>query len=101
MTGFPFFSRALQTAGAAFLVLIIIGIPPSAQSVPRGRDANDDGMKFHARLLKIAQTYKTYGRVDDQARWAPFRCDMPRPAGVRFSASRDAKTHGQKLYSVF
>jgi hypothetical protein len=51
--------------------------------------------------LKIAQTYETYGRVDDQARWAPFMCDMPRPAGVRFSASRDVKTHGQKLYSVF
>ncbi len=101
MTWPPLSSRSLQSAGAAFLVLLLFGHPPTAPSVPRGRDASDEGKQFNDRLLKIAQTYQTYGRVDDQGRWAPWMCAAPQPATVRFSASRDAKTHGQKLYSLF
>jgi hypothetical protein len=56
---------------------------------------------FEARLLAIAKEYLAYGRVDDQARWAPYLCRMPLPPTVRHSASTDAATHGQKLYSVF
>src|SRR5262249_27393335 len=56
---------------------------------------------FDARLLDIARTYATFGRVDDEARWAPHFCRAPRPAEARFSASKDRDTHGQKLYSLF
>jgi len=52
-------------------------------------------------LLKIAAEYKSWGRVDDQMRWAPQLC-LPGPPGrVYLSASKDKETHGQKLYSLF
>jgi hypothetical protein len=56
---------------------------------------------FESRLLEIAKSYTEYGRVDDQFRWAPGMCRPPNPAEARFSASKDAKTHGDKLYSIF
>jgi hypothetical protein len=59
---------------------------------------------FDEHLLQIAKVYKEYGRVDDTMRVAPQKCDAPRDpkAGIaRFSESKDEKTHGKKLYSVF
>ncbi|MGE3806965.1 MAG: cytochrome P460 family protein [Gemmataceae bacterium] len=53
------------------------------------------------RLLEIARTYEKIGRVDDEFRWAPGLCRMPNPGRVYFSKSKDADTHGQKLYSLF
>jgi hypothetical protein len=55
---------------------------------------------FDDRLLEIAKTYKDYGRVDDEARWAPGLCRMPNPAVAQFSESTDDLTHGRKLYSL-
>lgn len=52
-------------------------------------------------LEEIARSYPSWGRVDDQARWAPELCRMPQPGVVRLSESRDPETHGRKLYSVF
>jgi hypothetical protein len=37
----------------------------------------------------------------DRLRWAPTLCRMPLPGVAHMSASQDATTHGQKLYSVF
>jgi hypothetical protein len=55
-----------------------------------------------ADLLKIAETYESYGKVDDQARWGPALCIAPPRAPVlRVSASKDEKTHGKKLYYLF
>jgi hypothetical protein len=56
---------------------------------------------FHAQLKKFASEYKTFGRVDDEMRWAPWLCRMPMPGVAHVSASKDAGTHGQKLYSLF
>jgi hypothetical protein len=56
------------------------------------------------RALAIADEYKSWGRVDDELRWAPFLCRQPLPGNAHMSeasASADAVTHGQKLYSVF
>src|SRR5258708_3861663 len=53
------------------------------------------------RALAIAGEYKSYGRVDDELRWAPFLCRQPLPGIARQSMSNDPTTHGQKLYSVF
>jgi hypothetical protein len=72
-----------------------------AQSAPRGTDPKTSSKTFHPRLLEIARTYESFGRVDDEFRWAPYRCRMPNPAIARFSASKEATTHGQKLYSLF
>jgi hypothetical protein len=57
--------------------------------------------QFHPRLLKIAEIYTAYGRVDDEYRWAPWLCRMPMPGQARSSRSSDEATHGQKLYSLF
>lgn len=52
-------------------------------------------------LLEIAREYKSYVRVSDQANWAPTLCMIPAPAGVLGSVSKDASTHGKKLYFLF
>jgi hypothetical protein len=66
------------------------------------------GEQFHARLLEIARTYKSYRHVDfAEAAWAPTDCRAPipyrdfRPGEARPSASKDTDTHGQKLYFLF
>jgi hypothetical protein len=59
------------------------------------------GDEFHERLREIALGYAAWGRVDDQARWAPALCERPSAPGVYFSKSKDEDTHGRKLYSLF
>jgi hypothetical protein len=57
---------------------------------------------FHDRLLEIARSYESYGRLDATARWAPVFCAPPPPVPEpRFSSSMDSGTHGRKLYSLF
>ena len=56
---------------------------------------------FHDRLKKAAGEYLSYGRVDDEMRWAPWLCRAPRAAVAHVSASKDSATHGRKLYSLF
>lgn len=65
--------------------------PPAAQAAAK---------PFEAKLLAIGREYLAYGRVDDESRWSPELCRMPLPPRVRPSASKDADTHGQKLYSL-
>ncbi len=81
----------------------------------RGRTAGDStsvvperiepwtGQEFRLRqrLLEIASEYRRYGRVDDEARWAPELCRMPFPSIARFSAADGREGHGQKLYFLF
>lgn len=66
-----------------------------------GAEPTADSPPFHARLLKIAEIYSVYGRIDDEVRWAPVYCRMPMPGQPRYSQSSDEATHGQKLYSLF
>jgi hypothetical protein len=56
---------------------------------------------FEAEALAIAGEYQSWGRVDDELRWAPGLCRQPLPGVARPSQSNDSATHGQKLYSVF
>jgi hypothetical protein len=49
----------------------------------------------------IAAEYQSWGRVDDELRWAPALCRLPLPAVARVSTSEHADTHGRKLYSLF
>lgn len=65
------------------------------------KDASEWRSKFASKVLDAVKDYARFGRVDDQARWAPFLCREPLPGKAHFSASRDADTHGQKLYSLF
>ena len=90
---------AVMTAGVAALALVPLVADGDARPSPQGKDAA--ASRFEARLLEIARTYETYGRVDNEYRWAPQLCRAPSPGAARFSASGDAKTHGRKLYSLF
>jgi hypothetical protein len=62
---------------------------------------------FEADLLKIASEYLSWGRVDDEDRWAPEGCNIavrqsPLTIGpAHTSESTDGATHGRKLYSIF
>jgi hypothetical protein len=71
----------------------------AASDPPKPEKAADE--PFHKELLKIATEYKAWGRVDDEMRWAPVDCRLPNPGQAKFSESKDEKTHGQKLYSLF
>jgi len=56
---------------------------------------------FHAKLLEIAASYEKFGRVDGP-RFAPQNCAAPPISSlVRMSESKDAETHGKKLYFLF
>jgi hypothetical protein len=92
----PIAVLALAFAGIIAWQLIptsAVGIEPDAKESVESPFAKD--------LLKAAADYKTWGRVDDEARWSPFYCRAPDPAQPAFSASQDEQTHGQKLYSLF
>jgi len=73
------------------LVLSLLADAPKPKSDP----------PFEKELLQVAKNYKSWGRVDDEMRWAPYLCREPNPAMARFSSSGDAETHGEKLYSLF
>ena len=68
-------------------------------------DAGVDGdplvTAFADQARAIADDYLSWGRVDDELRWAPFLCRQPLPGVARPSESTDPNAHGQKLYSVF
>lgn len=49
----------------------------------------------------VVAQYRGWGRVDDEMRWAPWLCRMPRPATARISESDDPSTHGRKLYTLY
>lgn len=60
--------------------------------------------QFEKELLDAAANYMSWGRIDDESRWAPESCNSFGAAGYgqpRFSDSSEAESHGQKLYSLF
>lgn len=90
-------SRAgVVLVGLAFLAPLCVLAVPVKQP-----DKKAGGEEFHTRLKQIAGEYLTYGRIDDEYRWAPYLCRMPNPGKPAFSESKDGATHGQKLYSLF
>ncbi|QVL30491.1 hypothetical protein KIH39_16715 [Telmatocola sphagniphila] len=87
-----------------FLALIPFGLITGFSTNPSAHateDPKSDERPFHKELLKAAAEYKSWGRVDDEYRWAPWLCRTPEPGRARVSASKDEATHGQKIYSLF
>ena len=89
-------TRSRLSLLAATAALAVMGCRPPAEDPTPEAD-----MPFHKELLQVAKEYKSWGRVDDPMRLAPYDCRMPPPARARFSSSTDPDTHGQKLYSLF
>lgn len=73
--------------------------PEQPRDVEQPTFENDT--RWHDVAVAIATAYRTWGRVDDENRWAPGLCRMPQPSQARISASTDAPTHGRKLYTVY
>ena len=88
------------TSPLGFAALALLVAPAVGEDKVQPQTEVPSCEKFQERMLEIAREYTTYGRVDDEYRWAPWLCRMPNPALARFSASKDADTHGQKLYSI-
>ena len=83
------------------LFLVPIGAGLSGCQLPADDQKPEADPPFHAELLRAASKYPTWGRVEDEVRFAPFYCREPDPVVARFSASPDADTHGRKLYFLF
>lgn len=57
---------------------------------------------FRANVVASAAKYSDWVRVSDGPQWAPELCLPPQGVkGPRFSESKDANTHGRKLYYLF
>jgi hypothetical protein len=82
------------------LIALVVGLILAGRFVRADRNRPAE-QPFQTQLLKVAAEYKTWGRVDDEMRWAPYFCRMPNPGLPHISASTDQQTHGQKLYSLF
>ncbi len=72
-----------------------------AQVVRTTEAANDPA--FHKALLQAASEYKTWGTVEDNFQFAPALCAAPNlpPRQPNISSSRDAATHGKKIYYLY
>lgn len=92
----PVSAAAVTPSEPAAPVVVTNPAPNAPAPAPEVNDA-----RWHPLLQEIAAHYTTWGRVDDQMRWAPTMCAMPQPARARISASGDESTHGRKLYTLY
>ena len=90
-----------MTRARLSLMALVATLVLPASRLPAEPAKSEDDKPFHKELLQVAKDYKTWGRVDDEARFGLLDCRMPEPAKAHVSASKDANTHGQKLYSLF
>jgi len=98
--------RHVLLFSAALSMAALLGCQPTAEvaqpkPIQFEEEKSDPAKPFMKELKQIAKDYTAWGRVDDEARWGPLSCRLPKPSVSRFSASKDADTHGQKLYSMF
>src|SRR5260221_5719848 len=78
-----------------------IATPVSALSVVTSDDAGER-QDLEYRLLEIARTYESYGRVGDHYDWAQIDCaSFDTTPDLEVSLSADQSTHGRKLYALF
>ncbi len=73
-----------------------------ARDAQQADPPTDPEEALRLRVLEAAKNYREFGRVDDEARWAPYLCRSPMRPEARVSQSGDDETHGgQKLYFMF
>jgi len=68
---------------------------PSVDSKKSG-ESDTASFPFDREILKATAEYKSWGRVDDEFRWAPTACRLLKPGRVYASASDEERTHGKK-----
>lgn len=78
---------------------------PTAAAVPVAADPEAERTPYDERfvdpLREVIGVYPRWGKIDDEARWAPGLCRAPRRPSARISDSDDAGTHGRKLYTLY
>lgn len=75
---------------------------PAANAAPEHDEAERPfDARFADQVRAVVGAYEAWGRVDDEARWAPWLCRMPRAAAAHVSESDDPHTHGHKLYTLY
>src|SRR5215213_4354525 len=86
------------------LPLALILVPKTAPiDLPEDVESN----AFDNEVLAIAANYKSYGRIDSVARWAPTDCGPSRPnrdRGIsvpRWSQADNSSAHSRKLYFLY
>ncbi len=73
---------------------------PAAVATPAAASRDQNDARFHDLVRAAADDFARWGRVDDEARWAPGLCRMPIPALARYSAADGEGEHAQKLYAL-
>ena len=87
----------LWSAAVAAGLTVFAGCSPNEATPSAGPD-------FHQELLRVSATYRDWGPVDAEARVAALDCRAPSQVRILttgYSASPDAKTHGQKFYTLY
>jgi hypothetical protein len=77
---------------------------PHANAAPaakRRHEAAPFDSRWADEVRTVVAAYESWGRVDDEFRWAPGLCRTPQAATARISDSDDADTHGHKLYTLY
>ncbi len=72
-----------------------------ARAEPPSTAGEENDPRWHDRLRAVAGVYESWGRVDDEFRWAPGLCRMPTPAQARLSEAEEDSPHGRKLYTLY
>ena len=90
-----------------FLLILTIVASAHAQELgpveagPQQPKPDENDVHWHRTAKDIAAVYRLWGRVDDEARWAPFLCRAPDPGAARLSKAAKDTPHGRKLYTLF
>ncbi|MEZ0231165.1 MAG: hypothetical protein ACAI25_21290 [Planctomycetota bacterium] len=82
--------------------LLLLAAVAALGASPVRRAAHGDDLahvesKTLARLQEIAKGYEKLGRVDDEARYAPYLCRRPNPSPPRLSTEHE----GKKIYFLY
>jgi cytochrome c553 len=72
-----------------------------AESVTPVAASDEPSAEILDQLAVYAREYVRWRKVDDLAYWAPELCKRPAPPSARVSMSKDAGTHGRKLYYLY
>jgi len=79
--------------------------PAEPNPAPSRSSAATEAVPFDSRwadeVRSVVAAYESWGRVDDEMRWAPGLCRMPFAAVAHVSQSEHEDTHGQKLYTLY